>query len=184
MDLDKAIKSRRSARKFRDMKPDWRDIIECIDVMRHTPMAGNSFSLKFILVDDKEKIDKISKCSQQQFIANTYYVLVIYSEPSRTLNSFGERGKIYARQQAGAAIQNFLLKIEKEKLSTCWIGHFVEEEIKDLLKIPKKAEVEALFPIGYACDEKKKARRINLDSVLRFNDSKNKKMKNPKDLDV
>ncbi len=61
MDLDKAIKSRKSVKKFKDKKPDWRDIIEVIDSMRYAPMAGNNFSLKFILVDNKEKIKKISK---------------------------------------------------------------------------------------------------------------------------
>ena len=109
MELDKAIHSRKSTRKFSNKKPNWRDILECIDAMRYTPMAGNNFSLKFILIDDKEKIQKISESAQQQFIAETDYVVVVYSNPSRTLNSFGEKGKIYSRQQAGASIQNFLL---------------------------------------------------------------------------
>jgi len=184
MDLDKAIRSRKSTRKFKNKKPDWRDIIECIDAMRYSPMAGNNFSLKFILVDDKEKIQKISKAAQQPFIAETYYVLVVYSNPSRILNSFGEKGKIYLRQQTGSAIQNFLLKIEEKSLATCWIGHFVEEQIKNELKIPKTSNIEALFPIGYEFKRKKKERKIELDNILSFNNSKNKKMKNPRKLDV
>ena len=59
MDLTKAIQSRRSVRKFKDKKPNWRDIIECIDSMRYAPMAGNNFTLKFILVTDEEKINII-----------------------------------------------------------------------------------------------------------------------------
>lgn len=184
MELDKAIRSRKSTRKFSNMKPDWRDILECIDSMRHTPMAGNNFSLKFILVDDKEKIQKISECAQQPFIAETDYVVVVYSNPSRTLNSFGEKGKVYLRQQAGAAIQNFLLKITDKGLATCWIGHFVEEQIKDALKIPKTSNIEALFPIGYAFKKKKKRKKIELDTVLSFNNSKNKKMKKPREINV
>ena len=46
MDLDKTIKARRSVRKFKSSKPNWRDILECIDAMRYAPMAGNNFSLK------------------------------------------------------------------------------------------------------------------------------------------
>ena len=184
MELDKAIHSRKSTRKFSNKKPNWRDILECIDAMRYTPMAGNNFSLKFILIDDKEKIQKISKSAQQPFIAETDYVVVVYSNPSRTLNSFGEKGKIYSRQQAGAAIQNFLLKIEEKSLATCWIGHFVEEQIKDELKIPKTSNIEALFPIGYEFKKKKKERKIELDTVLSFNDSKTKTMKKIKKVDV
>jgi len=160
------------------------DIIEVIDFMRHTPMAGNNFTLKFILVDDKEKIQKISEAAQQNFIAQTRYVLVVCSIPSRTINSFGERGKIYSRQQAGAAIQNFLLKIQEKNLATCWIGHFVEEQVKETLKIPEDVDVEALFPIGYEFKKSKPKQKIELDGVLYFNEYKNKKMKRPKKLDV
>ena len=55
MELNKAIKKRRSVRKFKDKKPNWRDILECIDSVRYAPMAGNNFTLKFILVDDKDR---------------------------------------------------------------------------------------------------------------------------------
>jgi|TARA_Y100000310_G_C20690391_1_gene821816 nitroreductase len=184
MDLDKVIQSRRSVRKFNNKNVDWRDIIECIDAMRYTPMAGNNFSLRFILVDSKINIEKIAKHSEQGFLSEVDYLLVIYSSTSRTLDSFGERKKVYMRQQAGAAIQTFLLKIEEKGLSTCWIGHFPnEEKIKRLLKIPKGSEIEAVFPIGYGSD-KKKSRKIELDEVLRFNDHKNKEMKRIRDIDI
>lgn len=188
MELDKAIKSRRSVKKFRDKKPDWRDIIECIDSMRYAPMAGNNFSLKFILVDDKEKIKKISEAAQQPFISQTDYVLIVCSIPSRTTNSFGKRGEIYLRQQAGAAIQNFLLKVQEKKLATCWIGYFVEEQIKRELKIPENANIEAVFPIGYEFEKpeqpNKCGRKIELDTILYFNKYKNKKMQGPNQIDI
>ncbi len=185
MELDKAIQSRTSVRKFKNEKPDWRDIIECIDASRYAPMAGNNFSLKFILVDDKKAIKKISEASQQLFIAQAKYVVVICSNPSRTLNAYEKKGEVFYRQQAGAAIQNFLLKIKEVGLSTCWVGYFVEEQIKRELKIPKDIQVEAIFPIGYAFEKTGKTKnKIDLDNILYFNKYKNKKMKNPKTLEV
>ena len=184
MELDKAINSRKSVKKFKDKKPDWREIIECIDVMRCAPMAGNSFTLKFILVDDKEKIKKISEAAQQSFITQADYVLVVCSNNSRIINSFGKKGEIYSRQQAGAAIQNFLLKIQEKNLATCWIGHFVEEQIRRELRIPDNINIEAVFPVGYASTLGKPKRKISLDEVLYFNKYKNKKMRNPKKVDV
>ena len=183
MELDKAIKSRVSVRKFKSKKPDWRTIIECIDAARYAPMAGGNYTLKFILVDDAEKIAKIAKAAQQDFIAQTHYVVVACSAPSRTINSYGERGEKYAKQQAGAGIQNFLLKIEKAGLSTCWIGHFVDAQIKSILKVPKEADVEAIFPIGFEYNQKKtKKDPIDLDSILYFNKYGEKKMRQPKKL--
>lgn len=183
MELDTAIKSRRSVRKFKNKEPDWREIIECIDGMRFTPMAGDNFTLKIILVDDREKIEKIAKAAQQDFILQAKYVVVVCSNPERTVNAYGKRGEKYSRQQAGAAIQNFLLKLEDAGLSTCWVGHFVDEQIKAELKIPDEVNVEAVFPIGYGIRKPTAKIRINMDSILYFNFYKNKKMKEPRKIE-
>lgn len=182
--LDKIIHNRRSVRKFKSTKPDWRTIIECIDSMRYAPMAGNNFSLKFILVDDEKKINELARASQQEFLKQTKYVLVVCTTPTRTELSFEERGKNYLKQQAGAAIQNFLLKITESGLSTCWVGHFVDSEVKDILTIPKDIQVEALFPIGYAFKKPESKRIIDLDAVLYFNKYGNKKMNTPHRVDA
>jgi len=182
--LDKIIHNRRSVRKFNSKKPDWRTIIECIDSMRYSPMAGNNFSLKFILVDDEKKINELAKASQQDFVGQTKYVLVVCTTPTRTVISFEERGENYLKQQAGAAIQNFLLKITESGLSTCWVGHFVDEEVKDILTIPKDMHVEALFPIGYAFKKPESKRIIDLNHVLYFNKYGNKKMNDVPKIDA
>jgi nitroreductase len=185
MSFDNLIRTRHSVRKFKDKNPDWRAIIECIDSARFAPMAGGSYTLKFILVNDKEKIDKLADAAQQQFIAQTKYVVVVCSNPSRTTNSYGKRGEIYLRQQAGAAIQNFLLKITEKGLSTCWVGQFVDNLVKEILQIPADINVEAIFPIGYEFEKLQTIKpKIDLDNILYFDEYKNKKMKNIKKLDV
>lgn len=176
MDLEKAIHSRRSVKKYNSKKPDWRTIIECIDSIRYAPMAGNNFSLKAILVDDEDKIKKLSEAAQQDFLKEAKYVVVICTTPTRTEIAYEERGKIYTRQQAGAAMQNFLLKLTDAGLATCWVGHFVDEEVKAILGIPKDIQIEAMFPIGFALKKPDEKRLIDLDEVLYFNKYKNKKM--------
>lgn len=182
--LDRIIKSRRSVKKFSSKKPDWRTIIECLDAARFAPMAGNNFSLRFILIDDPEKIQQIAEASEQEFIAQAHYVVVFCSDPKRTLTLYQQRGEKYLNQQAGAAIQNFLLKIEENKLNTCWIGHFNDTKIKHLLEIPEDVNIEALFPIGYAYRKPEPKRKIDLNNVLYFNKYKQKKMNPPKKLNV
>ncbi|MEM4326244.1 MAG: nitroreductase family protein [Candidatus Pacearchaeota archaeon] len=181
MELDKAIKSRRSVRNFSKKKPDWRDIIECIDSMRYSPTAGGNCVLKVILVDNEELIKKISEACEQEFVSHAKYVVVVCSNPSRLINAYGDKnGEIYSRQQAGAAIENFLLKIEEKGLSTCWIGYFMEDKIKNCLKIPKEINVEAVFPIGFDAEKKKvRKEKIGLDNILYFNLYGEKRMKSP-----
>jgi nitroreductase len=184
MELDKAIKERHSVRKYTEKKPDWRKIIEAIDAARNVAMAGNSYTLKFIMVDDKEKIAKIAEAAQQDFMAKAKYVVVACSNPSRPVNEFGEAGNIWVRQQAGAAIQNFILKLVEEGLSTCWVGYFLEEKIKKELKIPTGINVEAVFPIGFEFEKPRTRRlKIELDRILYFNKYGDVKMKHPRSTD-
>jgi nitroreductase len=185
MELDKAIQNRRSVRKFKSKKPDWRTIIECIDSARFAPMAGNNYTLKFIIVDDKEKIQKIAEACQQRHVGEVHFIVVACSNLSRTSNLYAqESAKIWGRQQAGAAIQNFLLKITEVGLASCWVGYFAEEQIKEILRIPEGIDVEAIFPIGYEYEKPKtKKAKIDLTRILYFNSYGDSKMKHPKSID-
>ena len=180
MQLEKAIQNRKSVRKFKDKKPDWRKIIEAIDSSRYAPMAGDNYTLKFILVEDKKKIQKIAESTQQDFCEQVHYIVVAVSNPERTINLYGQdRGERYCRQQAGAAIQNFLLKLTELGLDTCWVGHFYDNMIKEALKIPENCFVEAVFPIGFEYNDIKPSKKIELDRIIRFHDFKTKKMRGP-----
>lgn len=181
MTFDSLIRSRRSVRKFKSREPDWRDIIECINAARFAPMAGGNYTLKFIIVSELEKIQEITEAAQQPFVSTAHYLVVVCSEPKRTINAYAERGQVYVRQQAGAAIENFWLKLIEKGLSTCWVGHFVESQIKNTLNIPKEIHVEAIFPIGYEYEKPKtKKEKINIDSILYFEEYGNKKKRHIK----
>lgn len=188
MDLNKVIQSRKSVRHFSTKKPNWRDILECIDAARYAPMAGNTFSLRFIVVDDPKKIAKLANASQQPFVGEAQYIVVVCTDPSLTVNAYEERGEKYLRQQAGAAIENFLLCVANKGLSSCWVGYFVDSLVKETLAIPQGITVEGMFPIGYEPVEKgkspRKKQKIEMDRILFFNKWNNKKMKTIKRLDV
>lgn len=172
-------------RKFSSKAPDWRDIIEAIDAARFAPMAGGNYSPKFILVSDQGKIQKIAEACQQPYVGTAHYIVVVCSTPNRTINSYGERGQMYVRQQAGAAIENFFLKIVEKKLATCWVGHFVDSMIKETLRIPEEVQLEAIFPIGYEYEKPRtKKQKIEIDSILYFDEYGNKKMNKIRKIDA
>lgn len=182
MDLDKAIDTRRSVRRFSTKKVDWKKIIDAIGAANKAPQAGNIYSLRYILIDDKDKISQLAEAAQQDFFENVNYLVVVCSDKTSIIRSYEERGEVYSRQQAGAAIENFLLKIVELGLSTCWVGAFVDEEVKRILEIPQKdydsINVEAILPVAYEMPGAKLARRKpDLDMCLWFNKWKNKYMK-------
>lgn len=188
MELNKAIQNRKSVRHFAKKAPNWRDIIECIDSARYAPTAGNLFPMRFIVVDDEDTIKKLADAAQQPFVADAKYVVVLCTDPKMVLNAYQERAAKFCRQQAGAAIENFLLKAEEKGLATCWVGYFVDYLIKEALGVPEQMDVEALFPVGLESKEmgtkKKEKRKIDMDRMLYFNKWKNTRMTPPRKLEV
>ena len=184
MEFDEVIKKRQSIRHFKSKKPDWRDIVEAINSARQAPAAGNLHCIKFILVDDKKKINKLAEASQQDFVAEANYVIVVCSDLSQVVRSYDERGEVYARQQAGAAIENFLLKITDVGLSSCWVGAFVDEQVRNILAIPDNINVDAILPVGYSMDKSKQPRKPDFDKYVYFNKWENKYMKPIKNVEA
>ena len=188
MQLDKAIQERKSVRHFSKKSPNWKDIVTCIDAARYAPTAGNIHPMKWMLVNDKDTIKKLANAAQQNFITEAKYVVVLCTESKRVLNAYEERAEKFCRQQAGAAIENFLLKLQEKKLATCWVGYFVDYLVKEALNIPDEIDVEAFFPIGYEPKQKGKKRKtrnkLDMDKMLYVNKWKNKKLNPEKKLNV
>lgn len=185
MDIDKAIKERHCVMRFKAKAPDWRDIIKAIDLARLAPLAGNIPTLKFLIVTEEDKIQQIADACQQDFVATAKYLVIVCTDPTQCVRSYEERGRKYCSQQAGAAIENFFLKLTDLGLSTCWTGAFPDNEVKMILQMPEDAIIEGIFPIGYEMPPKAKQKpKPSLDQVLYFNTWKNKHMKPVKNIEA
>jgi nitroreductase len=184
--FEKLLENRKSVRKFTSKKPSWRDIALAISAATMAPAAGNIFRLKFLVITNVKTIDKIADNCQQDWIKLAKTIVAVCSKDEDIVRSYDERGKKYARQQAGAAIENFILKLEEEGLSTCWVGAFYDEGMKKLLKVPKGAEIEAIFPIGYENKKEntKKKPKPELSSIVYWEKWGNKHMKVPQKQEI
>jgi nitroreductase len=177
MQLVDAIKNRKSIRRYSHKKPDWRKILQAIDLVRFSPSAGNLYSMKFILVSDKKKIEVLAKASQQEFVGKAHYVVVAVSDDTRLVRSYNERGTRYASLQAGASIQNLLLALTEKGLATTWVGHFYDGQVKEVLEIPEHMNVEGIFPIGIETEIKTRERlKPELENIIYFDKWKETKM--------
>ena len=177
MELQDAMRNREPVKRYHHKAPDWRRIIRAIDATRFGPNAGNIFVMKFIIIDDPEKISKISDATTQSFVGTAKYLVVATSDDSKLVRNYGDIGVRYSSQQAGAAIQNFLLSLEEQGLVTAWVRYFHDDKIKRILGIPEKIIVEGVFPIGEPTKIKtRKERPMALENYLYFDKWGNKKM--------
>ncbi|MFH0831278.1 MAG: nitroreductase family protein [archaeon] len=169
MRLEAAIRKRHSIRRYSHNSVKWDKIVRILDAARLAPSAGNLCTLRIILVSDKGIINEIASAAKQDFIAYAPAVIVACSDPSITLNAYGIRGYRYARQQAGAAIQNMLLEITDLGLASCWVGAFNDSTMKKILGIPDDVEIEAILPVAHKSIIREIPRnKISLNSILFF----------------
>lgn len=169
MDFDKVLKGRKSIRSFCGKAVSFKDVVEICEAVRFSPIAGNVPTIKLVLISDKKKIGELTEAAlRQECIAKACHVIAVCSDTDNIVRSYGERGKIFARQQAGAAIENMLLKVTDLGLASCWVGAFDEEMVKRALEIPKHVQVEALLPIGCAKGKIPAKTKPELKSFLSF----------------
>ena len=187
MEFNNVVKKRKSVRAFTGKKASWKSVLDAIEIANHGPFAGNINGLKFLIIEEQETIKKIAKFSEQTWISQAGILVLVCSDETHLENMYGERGRIYSRQQAGAAIYAFLLKIAELGLGACWVGAYTDERIKEILEIPQNIQIEAIIPIGH--EDKKnsedKPDKKELENVIYWETWKNDKrpsiFKEPKD---
>jgi len=151
MKVTDAIEKRVSVRHYDpNLKVNVDKILDVFDSVRHIPVAGNVFNLKFIVISEQAVKDAIAEAAlQQYFLSDAQFLIVICSNPDSCVLRYGEElGQKYARQQAGAAIQSILLLITEKRLDSCWVGAFDEEKMRRILYIPDNVNVEAIITVG------------------------------------
>lgn len=153
-------------RSFKSKKASWKLVLEAIDAANQGPFADNRNTLKFLIIEEPKTIEKVAELAGQLWMNEASVIAIICSDDSNLENMHGERGKKYARQQAGAAISTFLLKLTDLGLASCWVGAFTDEQLKQALKIPSHIEVEAIIPIGYEKAKSPARRKKSLENAL------------------
>lgn len=168
MEFDSVIRKRHSVRSYTNKKANWRAAMEAIDSSIKGPFAGNMNHLKFLIIERPETIKKIAGFAQQTWITEAQILVIVCSNDAFLEKQYGERGRVYSRQQAGAAILTFILKLVDLGIDSCWVGAYSDELIKQLLKIPENIQIEAIIPIGYENPKKikKKSKKLSLERSI------------------
>lgn len=170
MELKEAISKRHSTRSFSTKKVKLADALYVLDSAIHAPSAGGVNTIKLILVDNAETIKELAKVSfKNEFLAEAPYLIVVCSDLKQKKNLYGTKGAYYAAQEAGAAIQNMLLRIEDLGLASCWVGSYDENVVKRILEIKENYRVEAMLPLGYEFKRENKFKRTSLRGFAFYN---------------
>lgn len=166
MDVYEAIKTRRSVRSYRSEPVSEEKLTRILEAARLAPSASNRQEYKFVVVQDPDKRKEMAAAANyQSFVGEAPVVIVAVSLNPERIMSCGVPA--YAVDVA-IAIDHITLAATREGLGTCWIGAFLQEEVKKILKIPKEYKVVALLPLGFPADSPRAKERKSLKELVSY----------------
>jgi len=149
----KEIFNRRSIRKFEDRPVEKEKIDKLLRAAMQAPSAANQQSWEFIVVEDKDTLNKLSLMTPYaKPVAGSAVTLVLLA------NGDDLRVPTAWQEDLGAAAQNILLEAVHLELGAVWLGVATADAavayIKDTFSLPESIKPFALIAIGYPDGQK------------------------------
>jgi nitroreductase len=122
-----------------------------------------------VIVKDQNVIEMVRVITRglRRFEGKIPVILVILAKPHESAERFEERGKnLYALQDATIFAAYIQLIATEKGLSTCWVGSFSEEQVGEILELPKDVAPVALIPLGYASETPDAKTRKSLNEII------------------
>ncbi|MBN2652019.1 MAG: nitroreductase family protein [Spirochaetales bacterium] len=146
---------RRSTRKFKDTKVEKEKINMICKSALLSPSSRDKRPWEFIAIDDKQTIEKLSKCKPHgaAFMKGAPLCIAVVADP--------EKCDVWIED---ASIASIIIQLACESigLGSCWVqirkrptsdSTESEEYVKKVLQIPDNYRVESLIAIGYKDEE-------------------------------
>jgi nitroreductase len=143
------LTARASVREYRSDGVEPEDLDFLLACASTAPSAGNREAWDVIAVTDSDKKEALSRSAlHQRHVSAAPLVLVVCARYDRSKSRYGDRGTLYAVQDATIACTYLMLAAHARGLRSCWTGAFSEEEVRQVLKIPQDVRPVALLTIG------------------------------------
>lgn len=182
MELFNAIKERRSIRKYLDKNVKLELVAEILEAGGYAPSSGNMQNWRFVVVKDKEKIERITDaCLGQTWMNQAPVHIIVCNANSRLIKLYPKKGERYSVQNCAAAIQNILLAATAKGLGSCWVGAFNGDKVRRVANIPDDVPIEGIITLGYAAykpgpRDNKQVRRHKVEYVTFFENYGNREL--------
>jgi len=164
--LSDIIEKRRSIRSYQDKDVSDEKIYDMLEAGMLAPSAGNEQPWHFIIIDDKNIINKIPDIHPySKMISQVKKAILVCADLNHT------KYEGYWVQDCAAATENILLKGVELNLGTVWLGIYPDEErvakFKNLFKLPADIIPFSLIPVGYPAQDKKTPDRFDKSMIHR-----------------
>lgn len=136
------LKERRSIRDFQKEEIKEEHLNMILEAGRWTPSASNRQPWEFIIIKDKEILQKVSETAiYGKFFKYAPLAIAIVGKPSESPNWYKIDTSLVSMQM--------MLMAWSLGIGTCWIGSMDREKAKKLLGINKEDYLLTILPFGY-----------------------------------
>ena len=163
-------KKRYSVRKFIDKPVDEESLNKVLEAGRLSPTAVNRQPQRIVVLNEKESLTKIKKCTKYHFDAPVMMVVCYDSDESWKNPFSGTEGGVL---DATIVITHMMLEAAELGLGTTFVGYFDPKILIEEFDIPKNLVPVALLPMGYPADDAEPSQshgnRKEISETVRFN---------------
>lgn len=160
LDAIRALKTRRSVRKYTDQPVSRELLSEMVDCARLAATARNEQPWEFVVVTDEAERKVIADLTDYgKHIASAGACVAVFCRDSK-----------YYVEDGSAATQNLLVAAHALALGTCWIAGDKKDyaqPIAEYLKVPGDYKLVALVSVGFP-DETPTRPKRSLEEVLHW----------------
>ncbi|MDO8628800.1 MAG: nitroreductase family protein [Nanoarchaeota archaeon] len=173
------LKSVGQCKDFRDKVVSKSVMYDVVEALVWSSFPREVMNVECVVVrDEKMLVSLADQCPKQSWLAKVPSMVAIVNDGKVVEKLYDDRGKLYATQSVGAAVQSLLLRLQDVGLAGFWVRSFNDKAVARLLKIPDGKVVEALVVVGYP---KKKVVHdgpvVAVDKMLSFEEYGNKESK-------
>lgn len=142
----KAIRERRSIRKFTDKPVDEEKVTAILEAGRWAPSGLNNQPWRFVVITDPAvRAALAEKTEYHRILEHAPLLIAVFLDMEQ---SYSRTKDI---QAVGACLQNMLLAVHSLGLGAVWVGEIVNqrEDVEKILEVPAHLELMAVLAVGH-----------------------------------
>ena len=152
MELIDLVKRRCSVRDYSSRPVEKEKLEYMLEVARLAPSARNMQPLRFIVVQDRELLQKLQNCYAKECFSSAPLCIVICGDHETSWKRQYD-GKDHCDVDAAIAADHLILAATEVGLGTCWICAFDPAPCREALQLPDALEPIIWITVGYPKDE-------------------------------
>ncbi len=157
-------KSRFSLRKYKPKPVKEEDLNYVLEAGRVAPSAVNYQPWHFLVLQEKESLEKIHQCYHREWFRDAPAVIVLLGNHKQGWKRAD--GKDHTDIDIAIAADHMTLAAVDRGMGTCWVCNFDQKKTVDLFNIPDHLEPVVFLPLGYPNTETDPERHTKLRKPL------------------